>query len=65
MRRCWRFIVRGIASSRSPARRGGGWGAFEAARLGKPVIMTGYGGQLDYLDAELSHLVDYTLVLGP
>lgn len=41
---------------------GWGLGAFEAARLGKPVVMTGYGGQLDFLDGELSHLVDYTLV---
>jgi len=41
---------------------GWGLGAFEAARLGKPVVMTGYGGQLDFLDPALSHLVDYTLV---
>jgi len=41
---------------------GWGLGAFEAARLGKPVIMTGYGGQLDYLDPALSYLVDYNLV---
>ena len=41
---------------------GWGLGAFEAARLGKPIVMTGYGGQLDYLDAELSYLVDYQMV---
>jgi glycosyltransferase involved in cell wall biosynthesis len=41
---------------------GWGLGAFEAARLGKPVVMTGYGGQLDFLDATLSHLLDYRLV---
>ncbi|WP_313514281.1 glycosyltransferase [Pseudomonas sp.] len=41
---------------------GWGLGAFEAARLGKPVVITGYGGQLDYLDPEFSHLIDYTLV---
>ena len=29
---------------------GWGLGAFEAAQLGKPVIMTGYGGQRDFLD---------------
>lgn len=41
---------------------GWGLGAFEAARLGKPVVMTGYGGQLDFLDPELTRLVDYRLV---
>ena len=40
---------------------GEGWGlgAFEAATLGKPVIMTGWGGQLDYLGAEYPGLVRY------
>ena len=41
---------------------GWGLGAFEAARLGKPVVMTGYGGQLDFLPPDLAYLVDYTLV---
>lgn len=41
---------------------GWGLGAFEAARLGKPVIMTGYGGQLDFLDPDLSYLVDFDMV---
>jgi glycosyltransferase involved in cell wall biosynthesis len=41
---------------------GWGLGAFEAARLGKPVVMTGYGGQLDFLDPELARLVNYTMV---
>ncbi len=41
---------------------GWGLGAFDAARQGKPVVITGYGGQLDYLDPALSALVDYTLV---
>ena len=41
---------------------GWGLGAFEAARTGKPVIMTGYGGQLDFLDPALSCLVDYEMV---
>jgi glycosyltransferase involved in cell wall biosynthesis len=41
---------------------GWGLGAFEAARLGKPVIMTGYGGQRDFLDPALSHLIDYDMV---
>jgi glycosyltransferase involved in cell wall biosynthesis len=44
--------------------RAEGWslGAFEAARMGKPVVMTGYGGQLDFLDPNLARLVDYTMV---
>jgi glycosyltransferase involved in cell wall biosynthesis len=41
---------------------GWGLGAFNAAALGKPVIMTGFGGQLDYLLPEYAYLVDYTLV---
>jgi glycosyltransferase involved in cell wall biosynthesis len=41
---------------------GWGLGAFEAARLGRPVVMTGYGGQLDFLDPKLSWLVDYEMV---
>lgn len=41
---------------------GWGLGAFEAARLGQPVVMTGYGGQLDFLDPELAYLVDYRMV---
>lgn len=41
---------------------GWGLGAFEAARMGRPVVMTGYGGQLDFLDPELARLVDYTMV---
>lgn len=44
--------------------RGEGWGlgAFDAAAHGNPVVMTGFGGQLDYLDRELAYLVDYELV---
>lgn len=41
---------------------GWGLGAFEAARLGKPVIITGYGGQLDYLDPGLAYLVNHDMV---
>ena len=38
-----------------------GWriGAFDAGRFGRPVIMTGYGGQLDYLQGRGAFLVDY------
>lgn len=41
---------------------GWGLGAFEAAALGNPVVMTGFGGQTEFLDPDLSHLVDYTMV---
>lgn len=41
---------------------GVGLGAFDAAAFGKPVLMTGWGGQLDYLDAADAYLVDFDLV---
>jgi glycosyltransferase involved in cell wall biosynthesis len=41
---------------------GWGLGAFDAAAAGNPVMMTGYGGQLDFLPREAAYLVDYTLV---
>ena len=43
--------------------KGEGWGlgAFDAAGHGNCVIMTGFGGQLDYLDNENAYLVDYRL----
>ena len=41
---------------------GWGLGAFEAAALGKPVIMTGWGGQLEYLTSEQAFLIDYDLI---
>jgi glycosyltransferase involved in cell wall biosynthesis len=44
--------------------RSEGWGipAFDAAAYGNPVVITGYGGQLDYLEPGLSFLVDHELV---
>jgi glycosyltransferase involved in cell wall biosynthesis len=44
--------------------RSEGWGipAFDAAAAATPVVITGYGGQLDYLDAQSAFLVDHTLV---
>jgi glycosyltransferase involved in cell wall biosynthesis len=44
--------------------RGEGWGigAFDAAACGNPVVITGFGGQLDYLAPDLAYLVDYDLV---
>jgi glycosyltransferase involved in cell wall biosynthesis len=41
---------------------GWGLGAYEAAFAGNPVIMTGHGGQLDFLPDTLAYLVDYQLV---
>ncbi|MBF0182626.1 MAG: tetratricopeptide repeat protein [Magnetococcales bacterium] len=41
---------------------GWGLGAFDAAMRGKPVIMTGHGGQLDFLDADLAWLVAFVMV---
>ncbi len=41
---------------------GWGLGAFEAAAYGNPVIMTGWGGQLDFLAAGLSTHINYRLV---
>lgn len=38
---------------------GWGLGAFDSAAYGNPVVMTRYGGQLDYLDPATSWLVDY------
>jgi hypothetical protein len=44
--------------------RSEGWGipSFDAVAYGNPVVITGYGGQLEYLDAARAHLVDYSLV---
>ncbi len=36
-----------------------GMGAFDAAAAGKPVLITGWGGQLDYLGAGYPGLIDY------
>jgi glycosyltransferase involved in cell wall biosynthesis len=43
--------------------RGEGWGigAFDASAYGNPVVATGWGGFLEYLDDESAFLVDHTL----
>jgi len=43
--------------------RGEGWGigAFDATAYGNPVVATGWGGFLEYLDADSAFLVDHTL----
>ena len=43
--------------------KGEGFGLtiFDAFKYGKPIITTGYGGQIDYLTSQYSGLVDYKL----
>lgn len=41
---------------------GWGLGAFNAAGLGKPIIITGFGGHVEFLPEELAHLVNYRMV---
>jgi glycosyltransferase involved in cell wall biosynthesis len=41
---------------------GWGLGAFDAAGLGKPIVITGYGGHLEFLPKELAYLIDYRMV---
>jgi glycosyltransferase involved in cell wall biosynthesis len=40
---------------------GWGMGAFDAATLGKPVLITGWGGQLDFLGEDYPGLIRYRL----
>lgn len=42
---------------------GEGWGlgAFDAAAYGNPVVMTGWGGQVAFLEADRAFLVDYDI----
>jgi glycosyltransferase involved in cell wall biosynthesis len=40
---------------------GWGLGAFDAACAGRPVVITGWGGHLDYLKGDGALLVNYTL----
>jgi glycosyltransferase involved in cell wall biosynthesis len=40
---------------------GWGMGAFDAATLGKPVLITGFGGHTEYLGAAYPGLVAYTM----
>jgi hypothetical protein len=41
---------------------GWGLGAFDAAGIGNPIVITGWGGHLEYLPAGSAALVDYRLV---
>ena len=40
---------------------GWGLGPFTAAGMGKPIVITGFGGHLDFLPSELAYLIDYDL----
>jgi glycosyltransferase involved in cell wall biosynthesis len=40
---------------------GWGLGVFEAAAAGNPVIITGWGGQLDFLGSEWPYLIEYQM----
>lgn len=44
---------------------GWGLGLYSAAELGKSVIVTGWGGQLDFLPSSITYLVDYSLIPVP
>lgn len=43
--------------------RSEGWGVphFEAMALGKPVITTGFGGNLEFMNANTSYLIDFSM----
>jgi glycosyltransferase involved in cell wall biosynthesis len=41
---------------------GWGMGAFEAAALGKPVLITGFGGPCEFLGDDYPGLIGYTMV---
>ncbi|MGJ5817244.1 glycosyltransferase family 1 protein [Paludibaculum fermentans] len=44
---------------------GWGLGAFDAAASGRPVVMTGYGGQTEFLSPDLAWLVRYHMTAPP
>jgi glycosyltransferase involved in cell wall biosynthesis len=56
-------VLHGIGDCYVSVTRGEGWGlgTFDAATLGKPVIVTGWGGHLDYLGADYPGLISYTM----
>ena len=47
--------------------RGEGWGmgACDAAAAGRPVIITGFGGQTEFLPADLAYLVNFRMTRIP
>jgi len=41
---------------------GWGFGMIEAMQLGKPVIATSYGGNMDFCNSDTAYLIDYNLI---
>jgi glycosyltransferase involved in cell wall biosynthesis len=56
------LALRSIGSLSLTASEGWGLGAFDAASVGVPVIITGYGGQLEYLGDDYPGLLPYRKV---
>jgi hypothetical protein len=56
-------IVHAVGDCFVSLTHGEGWGmgAYDAATLGKPVLITGWGGHLDYLGADYPGLVAYRM----
>jgi glycosyltransferase involved in cell wall biosynthesis len=56
-------VVHAIGDCFVSLTRGEGWGlgAYDAATLGKPVIITGWGGHLDFLGGDYPGLIPYTM----
>lgn len=59
MRQMYRRADAFVSLSRG---EGFGLGSFEMAAAGKPVVVTGFGGHLDYLDPHDAFLVDHAVV---
>lgn len=56
------LIERAACSLSLTSTEGWGLGAFDAASLGVPVIITGYGGQTEFLGADYPGLLPYKIV---
>jgi glycosyltransferase involved in cell wall biosynthesis len=58
----WRLHLRGDCYVSMSHGEGWGLGSFDAAAHGKPVVMTRYGGALDYLPADSAYLINCRMV---
>lgn len=56
------LIARSACTLSLTASEGWGLGAFDAATLGVPVIITGYGGQAEFLGADYPGLLPFRMV---
>ena len=61
-REVWELIARCSCFVSLHRSEGLGLGIIEAMMLGKPVVATAYGGNMDYMTPQNSFLVDYELV---